>query len=337
MPKGRQPPKRPVQPRERLKKAEVTFEHKWMPAPIPCWTEAVGRVDEHASSVPSDQIWPYWFPEPTSCIRSRSGNRVATMIRNWLIIRPAWLSVQRNGSAVPRKERSASAANWRTLLNAEEAERGRREEELQAKIGRGESLTAVQRAKVRCFEAFETKFKGHSLATDKQPDWFGKPFPTLDEATCLSQDMSAVDVPMRQVIWELHELSFRAELVELDRHFFPWAENREMRRLQRDEYVAIVFGTRHLFAAEYIPSNPVRLAAPNYADRVDTLEALRCLLVDWPQAPASFAARITQETARDTVEAAEKAMAVFYCQSFYRESGRLPVLPRSPPSRTLTL
>lgn len=323
-------------PRERLsKKRDATLQHKWMPACIRCWTDAVEFVDEDATSVRCDQLWPYWFPEPTGCIRSTSGDRVATMIRNWLTIRPAWLSIQRDGSTV-REERAASAGHWRIFLNAQ-ADRQQHGAELQAKVGRGESLTGVQRAKMRCFEAFETKFKGHGLTKDEHPDWFGKAFPPFDAATCLSQDMHRVDIPMRQVIWELHELSFRAELSELDRHFFPWTMEGEVKRLQRDANLGKVFGTRHFFAAEYIPSTPVGLAARDPSDRVETLEALRCLLVGWPHAPPSFAARLTNNTARDTIEAAEKTMAVFYCQSFYRESGRLPILPRLPPPRTLTL
>ena len=58
----------------------------------------------------------------------------------------------------------------------------------------GESPTKVQRAKARCFESFEDKFKGHNLAENQQPDWFGRTFPVLDSAICLSQDVHEIDV-----------------------------------------------------------------------------------------------------------------------------------------------
>lgn len=274
-------------------------------------------------------MWPYWFPEPILVIGSQAGERVRRSIYNWTTIREAWLSIQRDPEA-PYKDRTAPARVWRELLH-EGIDMQGAEERGQTSLagGEGQGKKSVERALFMA--SFRARFELRKLHADKPPLWYNRALP--DPAPDIANPL--VDVPMRQVVWDLYELGFRAELLALDKHFFPLQAGRFGDRLVRDILVRNVFNTEELFGMHGIPETPLGLAASRPSERAEALEALRKLMLDWPDVPGTISSvrTLTALAPAEVIVDTERAMARFYCQTFYRISGRAPVLPRIPPPR----
>lgn len=160
--------------------------------------------------------------------------------------------------------------------------------------------------------------------------WFGRDLP-MEQGKLALPDMVA-----RQVIWELCELGFQAEILELDHHFVPWDVQRPEIHLVWDNLIARVMGKDILFTVEYIPETPVNLAATSPKSRVRAFEALRNLMVTWPEAPDVLKdTELGHDVCNADVEDAESIITRLYCNMFYRVSGRTPTLPRGPPPRSM--
>lgn len=294
------------------------FKHKWMPPPIQAWIDALRAVDVRACDVAPGHVWPYWLPEPALIIGSSSPERVERAIKNWLRIREPWLAVLRDRD--DEKDRSSSAAGWRVFLNdgpLAQADRAR----ARASLEETGSMSKRQATNHYFIESFARRFEIVNVQKDSVPRWFGQEVEELLDSTCLP------------VIWELHELSFRAELIELDRRFVPWKPQEYPSRLPRDTIIARVTGTYDPFTTILPPATGQGLAAARLADRADALQALRKLMEAWPNPPDVFKLTgvLTERSPDDHLIVMERIIAAFYVKSFYSVAGRAPVLPRLPP------
>lgn len=69
----------------------VEFLHKWMPLPIPSWSQALAAVDRSMPAQPSDQLWGYWVPKPALVLGLKDEDRQRRYLTNWIHARPIWL------------------------------------------------------------------------------------------------------------------------------------------------------------------------------------------------------------------------------------------------------
>lgn len=139
---------------------------------------------------------------------------------------------------------------------------------------------------------------------------------------------------LRQVAWEVTELAFRAELYELDRRLVGGANEEAMRA--RDALIEQVFPSAHHWMTPTLPP-PIRsLSATRIQERVACLEALRQLLIRWPEAPHTLReVSLTSDVPEGVATQTEVDLATFYCRCALKEFGRPPVIPRqfSPQAR----
>ena len=304
-----------------------------MPQGITCWVEALAGVDRERTQARSDTLWPYWFPEPMLVIGSTSADRVRRAIRNWTIIREPWLSIQRD-CEVTYKDRSAPVRVWREVLyDGPDTQEAR--ERVRESVAQGAAVKKQTLNRASFMAAFQARFDMRGLRPEEPPLWYNRALP--DPAPDV--DNPVVDVPMRQIVWDLYEFGFRAELLALDTHFFPLKEGRYGERMVRDLLIRSIFSTDELFGMECVPASGVGLAASNAAERAEALEALRTLMLDWPDVPGALRTvrTLTPFVPVDVIIATEKVMARFYCHTFYRISGRAPLLPHIPPARVASL
>lgn len=289
-----------------------------MPLGIMTWIDGLKAVDRRGTTVSTHDVWPYWFPEPAMVIGSNSIARRKRAVRNWLLIRPAWMAVHRHGDG--RFVHNRSAKEWGMFLGYTP--------EIHAMVERARAgpagATKKTMACARAMEKFKDIIDVSTLLRDDALTWYGRPLADMPEV-----------VPAQQITWELHELSFRAELVALDRCLVqPDADDHWMRE-RRNQRIFTIFRTKQLFGTLYIPSTPVGFAAPDAHARAESLEALRWLMQAWPMVPdAVKAGSLGGTISAEVIENLERVIVAFYCSTFYRVAGRAPVLPRVPPPRS---
>ncbi|TFK61663.1 hypothetical protein BDN72DRAFT_903908 [Pluteus cervinus] len=134
---------------------------------------------------------------------------------------------------------------------------------------------------------------------------------------------------LQKYLWELHQLNFHYELIALDRRICRAG-------VPRDEHQSrllscfSVDGTSppNAFCIEY--SNSARgLAAVNPQDRLLSLLALQDLFHDWQcELPITLVKTTPPPVYLDhNILDLEKALAKFYCQTFFNHFARAPTIP----------
>ncbi len=167
------------------------------------------------------------------------------------------------------------------------------------------------------------------------------------EATQLGVDLHNIadrEFSMRETqenMWGISELSFRFELLmldrrALDRRLFEHRE-RELDSLVREELILKCFyfrsdQPRHL-ASVSVRNARRGLASPNIRDRIPYLNALRRVMFEWMDYHRHHVARLTinEETRERDLLHYEYALARFYTQSYFRYFGRAAIIPTTLP------
>ena len=151
---------------------------------------------------------------------------------------------------------------------------------------------------------------------------------TPHEVTWYSTTMEHIPPTIiRQVLWEISELSFRFELLMLDRVLRP---RRGPDPHARDTLVGRCFsldegeGCR----VSHIPSRNVALASNDLRGRGRLLERLRRVFLSWPNCPPVLQNAFGPDRSDSINVAQEEVTMRFYSQTFFDYCGRAPVLPR---------
>jgi hypothetical protein len=146
---------------------------------------------------------------------------------------------------------------------------------------------------------------------------------------------------MHQLLWELSELSFRFELLNLDRRAIS------MRVIEDEKYKSeflsphvredLILKCFHLEASDpchlaYVsPAHAQKgLASPTIQARLPFLKALRSVMFEWDGYESHHLCRLVELSAHSPeIELLhyENAITRFYAQSFFRFFGRAAVLP----------
>ncbi len=136
---------------------------------------------------------------------------------------------------------------------------------------------------------------------------------------------------MLEMVWELCEMGFRHELLEVDRFLVPsMGRDPDTGKFQRWLMVNNVFPPSRPFHLKQLPTAIDGLAASDLVSRARYLDALRLLLSRWPSVPPSIKSSqsLLNVASVPLLEKVERDMAKFYCQTFYEVSGRAAIIPR---------
>ena len=279
-----------------------------MPAVLPVWSRALSEVDR---SEPPPEVWYYWLPEPALVIGSSVQDRLERYVLNWLRIREAWLYVQQQRH-VHLESPALKTQQWREMLNLSEKTESESEKESRSQQRKAEALRVLaETCELTDMRAF----------LSAPVTWYGQEFQISDQMC-------------REVIWELCELGFRAELYQLDRYLgeaIPSSTKLDVDpdpETEREDRIAAVFPDCRPFQLEVLPTAPAGLAALDINDRIPSLEAFRVILARWPGAPSQLSSSSVNSTMSTAeLEALEKIMVEYYVQRFFEAAGRPPILP----------
>lgn len=276
-----------------------------MPNSITIWADALAAVDQ--TRAPSTK-WNYCVPEPALIVGPKSAEMQQRYLSNWLRVREAWLYIL---GRRPRDVDLVAPQWWRDFLNMDVLLLGLPQKDTRT----GSRKLQVQNLFTRVFSEQELSRENVSAL-----EWFGSSIIPLQPAIC------------RQVLWELFEVGFRFELLELDRHLCPssgQSTTADAEEIVREDLISRVFPNDLSLRVKALPSSYVGLAARNVQDRSDTLEALRTVMCRWPNVPSAIrTAQCLRDHRSDTyVRSIEKKMVAHYVQTFYDCSGRAAVVP----------
>ena len=146
----------------------------------------------------------------------------------------------------------------------------------------------------------------------------------------------------QQILWELSELSFRYELLMLDRRAIMQlaqaAEDKEFKDwlspMSREIHVlhCFPFSPSEPHHLAYVPADHASrgLAFPAIRDRLPYLNALHRLMADWDGYTTHHVGRLhilTQDAPDIELNHYENAITRFYTQTFYRYFGHAAIVP----------
>lgn len=141
----------------------------------------------------------------------------------------------------------------------------------------------------------------------------------------------------RMIIWEMHDLGFRYELLALDHLLVPHREGGAFEE-ERDDLLGQVFPARTLYSVPVLPDQDASMYELGMYVRdiphhhVYSLEAFRQVLLHWPRCPPSLhRSPISIDMTAEQIVALETEMIKFYVNIFFEQSGRAPIVPHRIP------
>lgn len=273
-----------------------------MPPALSVWQHALRDVDRSNPPTYDSEAWPYWLPEAAVVIGPTSTDRINRHVRHWLQARTPWFYILRHRHL----RRQLPVHWWRLYLNDGP--------------GPAKPTKVAKKAQVKAkvVAVFEEVFKAENVKEDyEDPRWFGKEIGNPPDASMC-----------QELAWELCEFGFRVELEELDR-----ALTGDEAVSTHAELIAKVFPASKHWHYTAFPQEPIGLCSPNASERIPCLNALRELMLAWPDVPEELATSSPLDThmPADQVTNIEKLLAIFYCQTFFNISGRAAIIPRGLP------
>ena len=280
----------------------------FMPPCNSAWQDALKKVDRTRLAPAPKDCWEFWAPEPALFSNAANVERTHRYAWAWMRCRPAWYWMLDNKVLASRGLKPPSLADWKHYLNLglhpEDAERG-------------DTPTAERKRVV--VEYFHSVFDKENLLDKEECWWGGRPFDGNEQQ-------------MREMIWELSDVGFRLELVELDRALIPPPSDPIDRAEFEDERAKVlqqVFGTRPVLSRVY-KFSVEGFSSSTVSDRVGSLEGLRRVMVRWPNVPDTVSSLPPLDTSTPlaTVFTVERELCQFYCQRFWECAGRAATIPR---------
>ncbi|KAF7790676.1 hypothetical protein EIP86_001632 [Pleurotus ostreatoroseus] len=201
---------------ERLKFAE--FSHPFLPPAIPQWQLACSKVDLSAPAVDGTAVWRYLFPEARLVFTSPTARRQIRFICNWIRLREVWLFLVTSPSYDSKTVHPLRNQEWREYLYTSAATQSTSNpltSNIAMKKHEKTAKHAIER-KRSVHDMFRLIF-GQNVMDCPIPDaWFERSLNTLHTADQFIDDTETA-YTFQLMAWELHELGFRWELMELDK------------------------------------------------------------------------------------------------------------------------
>ena len=283
-----------------------------MPTRHAAWQLALNRVDRGRIPVRTDS-WRYWIPLP-SLLASAQGScqKSLQLVRGWLLVRPAWLDLlARQVETSQIHEIALGITQWKTILGVQYYPP---REQWGVPSGNGVSKWHT----ILDVEGLV----GGSWPTDTDGAfWIGRR--AVDEAHV------EVTRIVREVIWELCHIGFRADLTALDRAMVPLEDDS-----RRSYLIQQVFGPCPFFCAADVDAE-TGLASDDMRYRVASIEGMRQIMRRWSLNTHRIRCMPPMNSRCSPIELDlhEQLICDVYCQTFADIAGRAPIVPRLWPSR----
>ncbi len=325
-----------------------------MPPSSAHWQFASARVDLTAPTVGPDRIWKYWFPEARLVMCSGTLRRQIRFICNWLRLREVWLHLVASTSYQSDTVYPLRNQEWREYLYTSTMTQSTEDQatsNIAFKRNTSRQRKAAEKKRV-VHDMFRAVFKQNVMDCGVPPTWFGRslqPFvdvdtekPTTEQVTTLNPIPDATDTSehaietmrtIQLIAWELEELGFRWELIQLDKHLVYIHPDDLVEQRRRQSLLDAIFPGKCTLHITRLPSSAQGVTANTQATRAPYIEALRLLLCRWPNVPTPLVTDVcfTSTANPQAFQEAEDALLLFYCQTFWISCGRAPVLPRQVP------
>jgi hypothetical protein len=291
------------------------------PPGIPAWVEGLKNVKHLApgdagGKQKTKSVDKYLFPDP-GLLRSK-------FYENWLRSRTAWVW---RANQTDRPPTLISPSLWRECLFYG--------------LATGQSTLLPEKGKQ--FDKVKKMAEAFMLDLDNDGNLVvprARQFPLAGKDSSLvwrgrqvakKEDGSLDDQVVREMLWELYELSFRLVLRALDRGLSLAVTLEDIDR--REEMVNRCFAGGDTpdfqLTPPLIPMSNAGLASDDIEERGPHIVALARLMVGWtvgkPKAIEDLA--FARELSRDDLAKLESAVATFYCQAFYDYRARAPLTP----------
>ncbi|KAJ3552465.1 hypothetical protein NM688_g4139 [Phlebia brevispora] len=284
------------------------FAHPCIPTANQQWLKAMNDIDKFRR-IPDSQVIGYFVPDARQLVNTTTEVRQKQFVCNWLRVQMPWgAALQSSGlyTIGPLKP-----SLWREYLNLS----GTLEHMALAK----KSSQLLQDVIV----IFQNVFGTTALDLSGPATWLG-----TDASVVIDDEWQKL---CRQVTWEVSEVAFRCELVELDRKIISSSTDPVLAG-ERAALIAKVFPPgRRLFLHEEFPSRAAGLNAPSYRQRAPYLDAFRQVISHWPDVPPILLLCQFVRMSPSQADLREYQMYKFYCQTFLNVCGRAPVIPRHIP------
>ncbi|KAH6865348.1 hypothetical protein BKA70DRAFT_1244851, partial [Coprinopsis sp. MPI-PUGE-AT-0042] len=134
-----------------------------------------------------------------------------------------------------------------------------------------------------------------------------------------------------EVLWELHEMGFRLELLALDQALAPekWSSGSVSRELVIRKVFPSSDGKVAEFFVSSIPNRNQGLASFAWKERLQSISALRNLMLSWSTCSSSIrnSPPLTKINSQEAAACVERDVVEFYFSAFTNHFDRLPIPP----------
>lgn len=297
---------------QRDKWVDITGDY--VPATLPCWSEALGRVNKFERlfvSAPK-RFTGYRVPDPGMLISSEI--RRERNIFAWLLCRSAnlrRLSIALNSDdMVPV---GVSNELWRVYLSTDITD-----DDVRAASNMASNSLAT--------------FNGRAPAHERRQaavDIFGRP---PDRLNIMEVSWRGHTIPwgkvfhhdpllVKEIMWDAHQSSFRYDVIALDLYLAPafWAAH----KYERMDALCKIFGCTDAFVYEDGALEDRGIASSDAYERGNAYAAFASLMEPWPA--------VSEWTSWAGDRRSADGIAFRYCSTFANTFGRPPVLPKMVP------
>jgi hypothetical protein len=293
------------------------------------------RVEDHPNRM---LLRGYALPDPHAFLKSSRAN-IYTV--SWLIIKPLWLNMATNRTAIDGKcSPYPEPQDWRIFLTDLFSRMGLTvaSSSSGSHIRQGPPPTAQamvsrqgreKRRKIKQDDKRVDKFLIDTSELTSPSDVFWRGKLLLNKDALRNNNFSISATVAREVVFELFNNNFGLELLAADRVMFPHHTMSEQEGTERDGNVSYCFPDGVLVGMSY-PKVDNGLGALHWQDRIEYVEAFRLLLSTWRGSTANELRGLSPLLAtslREEVEAVERISYPFYCQTFFDFFGRAPCVP----------
>ncbi|TFY56740.1 hypothetical protein EVJ58_g7450, partial [Rhodofomes roseus] len=292
-----------------------------IPPPITQWSNALSHVQNDPTRVSKDCLPSgHYVPNPATFASAKS---LARYLETWLTIRPAYLQYLRQ-TVYASELLPQSKAVWNALLVMTDDQRRAFASRIRPSgpADKRGKMSTTEKARFQAMEYFARFFPTDDFDTPRNLVWFQYTVrtPVRDPPPSL----------VRQVVWELYELSFRIELSAMDFKICGMVSKSAVLRTARKTRICKCFFDQQIVFDAY-PRHNVGLASLHPYGLAVAVERLRRVLVDWPGATL-LQGIVRPEDPPALILDIEHSIASFYCQKFYDICGRPAVVPHRLPA-----
>jgi len=268
------------------------------PIPISPWQEALS-----ASIDPLPDASRHFFPHPDIFLNMQTKQGLQRAVAAWLLIKPFWMNRVGTNGAVPS---FASNRAWKLYLHSfftdpQKVTGGAPSQQLHDFM---DFMGTVRRPGFNT-ELYEFSFKGKCISG-----------PLYEVVT---------DQIIAHTIWELHELNFRQDLLEIEER-----RTGDPAELLKQRLAGCVGSMDDGYLSNSRTDVPSRQTE---FDRAPSMLSLRNLMRSWDGAKPPYFEQSCEVTNLDSTEytSLEVSICRYYCDSVRRVLNRLPIVPVLPP------